>query len=250
MDHVPVIAALAASALRDAAAVLVPVNCAGCGCADRALCPRCLAGLGVRPHTVWLRPPARAGEVGDALAVDVSLHYEGVTAQLVGALKEHGRTDALPALVAPMRAALDRADARCERDGPREPPLYATMPSARRAVTRRGYRPVDALTRRAGRPVARRALLRLVRETRDQAGLGVDERRANLRGAMRASGAVAGRDVILVDDVITTGSTILEARRAVVEAGGRVIAAACLASTAKRKVTSRELVGDTWVRPY
>jgi predicted amidophosphoribosyltransferase len=119
------------------------------------------------------------------------------------------------------------------------------MPSAPRAVRRRGYRPVDLLVRRAGHPVDRRAGLVLVRAIADQAGLSAGERRANLSGAMRASERLTGRPVLLVDDVLTTGSTLAEAHRAISERGGRVVGAACLAHTAKRKVTGRELIGDT-----
>ena len=247
MDSTFSLSSSVCSALSDAAAVLAPVSCAGCGRIDRALCPACRAQLVVQPRTVWLHPDEALTRIG-SLAVAVSLSYEGVVARVLGAVKEHGRTDVLPALVPPLRSALRRAEGLC--DGRRGPPLFVTVPSARRATSRRGFRPVDVLTRRSGRAVRRRPVLGLVRETRDQAGLHVGERQANLNGAMRASGAVMGREVVLVDDVLTTGSTVLEARRAVAEGGGRVIAAACLAYTEKREVTGRELVGDTSGRPY
>lgn len=240
--------------LRDAAAVLLPVNCAGCGRIDRALCDACAVQLAARPRTVRLsQEPVPSGALAHpvtcgALDVEVSLGYEGVAARVLSAVKEHDRTDVLGALVPPMRAALRRAAERC--DGGLGPPVFVTVPSARRSTNRRGFRPVDVLARSSGFEVARRPLLRLVRQTSDQAGLDAGERQANLQGAIRASAAVASRDVILVDDVLTTGATLLEVRRAVTVAGGRVIAAACLAHTAKRKVTGRELVGDTGGRPY
>jgi len=228
------------AALDEAAAVLLPVECAGCGRPDHPVCARCAAHVAPLPRTVWLETP-RAPTAHEALPVEVSLDYAGVAARLLGAVKEHGRTDALPALVPAMRSALRRAEARS--DGRRGPPLFVTVPSAGRAVKRRGFRVVDVLTRRSGYEVGctagRRPILGLVRDTDDQAGLRAGERRANLRGAMRASGAVAGREVVLVDDVLTTGVTLLEARRAVAMGGGRVIAAACPAYTAKRKVTGR-----------
>lgn len=55
--------------------------------------------------------------------------------------------------------------------------------------------------------------------TRRQVGLSELERELNVRGAFEASPAVAGREVVLVDDVLTTGATAREAARVLREAG-------------------------------
>lgn len=70
-------------------------------------------------------------------------------------------------------------------------------------------------------PLAR-ALLRRQRDTITQTALTPEERQANLRGAFAAGRAVRGMP-ILVDDVFTTGATLAEAARALLDAGaGRV----------------------------
>lgn len=73
------------------------------------------------------------------------------------------------------------------------------------------------------RPAAKRLGLGLdtgsVRRTRQQNRLSAVERRANLRGAFRVTGDVKGLDIVLVDDVITTGGTANELARVLKRAG-------------------------------
>ena len=69
----------------------------------------------------------------------------------------------------------------------------------------------------------------------DQAGLGVAARRANAQGALEARTRLVGRRFLLVDDVLTTGATLAETRRAVLAAGGSVEALAVLAETPLRR---------------
>jgi ComF family protein len=78
----------------------------------------------------------------------------------------------------------------------------------------------------AGRPVAALALRR-IRPTAQQVGLSSSERDRNVRGAFRvpltAKAMVAGRRVLLVDDVLTTGATVNAATRALLRAGAAAV---------------------------
>jgi predicted amidophosphoribosyltransferase len=91
----------------------------------------------------------------------------------------------------------------------------------------RGYNQSERLARalgaRLGLPV-RADLLRRGRETSTQTALTPDARRANVAGAFVAGGPVTGR-VVLVDDVFTTGATLLAAAAALAAAGAESVEA-------------------------
>jgi len=76
-------------------------------------------------------------------------------------------------------------------------------------------------------------VLRRKRSTRSQTGLSAGERRVNLEGAFKAEGDVRGMHVLLVDDVVTTGSTMAAASGALLEAGAARISLASVALALK-----------------
>lgn len=72
--------------------------------------------------------------------------------------------------------------------------------------------------------------LRRVRETRSQVGLSAAERRLNVQNAFQAQAAlVAGQTVLVMDDVATTGSTLVACATALLEAGARQVYALTVA---------------------
>ncbi|MGT2425197.1 ComF family protein [Amnibacterium kyonggiense] len=198
--------------------LVLPVDCAGCGTAGPALCPECR----------WrLRPDPSVRRI-DGLPVVSALPYAGVVQPVVVAFKNEGRTGLAPPLAAALRAAVSAAVGTVDGDGL----LLVPMARTRRSAVERGYDPVRLLLRRAGLP--RTDALRLVRRPRDQLRLGREERFANLRDGMAARVPLAGRRVLLVDDVVTTGATLTEAARCARAAGAEVVGAATVASTPLR----------------
>lgn len=88
-----------------------------------------------------------------------------------------------------------------------------------------------ALSRRFSRPIVR--LLRRTRSTVPQVGLDERTRRANLRRAFGVDDPVAarGRRILLVDDVVTTGTTVEACARALLSAGAKSADVVALART-------------------
>jgi predicted amidophosphoribosyltransferase len=139
---------------------------------------------------------------------------------LVHAFKYGGRRDVLLPL-GRRRAESARLGslARAERDA-----LVVHVPGRAGAVRRRGYDQAEDLARgfaRAlGRPHAERALRRRRQPEDAQAGRSVRRRRRMVRASFRAdAGLLAGRPVLLVDDVLSTGATADAAARALRLAG-------------------------------
>jgi len=83
-------------------------------------------------------------------------------------------------------------------------------------------------------------LLVPARSVADQSGLSTAERTANLHGALRATTAVRG-PVLVVDDVVTTGATLVEAARALTAVGHQVAGAAVVAATSRRSGSPRRV---------
>ena len=213
-------------ALLDALALVSPVECAGCGALDRALCVPCLAAL--TPRVAEHRLP-------DGTPVWAALEYNGEVRRAILSFKENDRTDVATALARPLAAALDSALSRAASASRLE---LASPPPSRASLARRGYDPVTLLLRRAGQRASR--VLVPARAGGAQKLLGVEARAVNRAGSMRAKSSLAGRAFLLVDDVLTSGATLGEAARAIRAAGGEVRAAAVLAFTPKLYGTAPE----------
>lgn len=111
--------------------------------------------------------------------------------------------------------------------------LVVPVPLSVRRQAQRGYNPVDLLAgplaERLALPLAQ-ALLRQ-RDTRPQMDLQVEQRWANVHGAFVGQPAIAGRRVLLVDDIVTTGATAHAAARALRAAGATSVYVLALART-------------------
>ncbi len=215
--------------------LLYPPRCAACGepapCGDAPFCAACAEAVDpVPPGCVrcgmpgpdpicgacFAAPPAFAGVQAGGL-------YGGPLADAIHALKYGGR----PAVARPLGRWL--AARVILPPGARVVPV----PLARRRRVARGYDQAwllaAHLARAAGRSRLPGALARR-RETPPQVGRSRAERARNVAGAFAADPRrVAGLDLVLVDDVVTTGATADAAAGALRRAGARSVTVVALA---------------------
>ena len=144
-------------------------------------------------------------------------------------LKFHARTQLARPLALALARALDSADG----DGRAVGAVHGLVPIplSPARLAERGYNQslllARQLSRALGIPVDSPLLQRPL-DTAHQPGLSREQRTANLRGAFwvdsRLRSRLAGRDLALVDDVLTTGATTAEAARELLRAGARSVA--------------------------
>jgi ComF family protein len=152
--------------------------------------------------------------------------------------------DSLAGLLAPVVQALA---AKCEGGA-----LLVPVPLYKNKQRQREFNQSELIARaalkrlpeeiRAGLELADSVLVRQ-RDTRSQTGLTRHQRRENMRGAFVVSDAskIVGRDVILVDDVLTTGTTAAECARVLRRAGAKRVYVATVARVMKGEQVSVEL---------
>ncbi|EST22311.1 hypothetical protein N566_26695 [Streptomycetaceae bacterium MP113-05] len=241
--------------------LVLPGGCAGCGAlrASRRLCDHCRQRLR-RPRARRVRPSSAPEGLP---AVHAALSYADEARSVLLAHKERG---ALP-LAEPLGFALAggvRAAVAAGGRGPAGSLLLVPVPSARRSVAARGHDPVRRIAlaaatvlRRDGVAARMAPVLRQRRIVADQTALTADGRAVNLRGALETapgSGLLLSPDgpsaveIVVVDDLITTGASLAEASRAVAELTGRPPLAAVVAAPARscrrRPVVARD-TGDS-----
>ncbi len=203
--------------------------CAGCAAElpeNRECCAQCAVPfattmpVGARCASCQGRPPP----------FDLSLsafRYEGAVRSLIAGAKFRGRLN------------LTRLLGRCLADRIRElsvprPQVLIPVPLHASRLRTRGYNQASEIARVVGRaldlPMESACCVR-IQPTPPQAGLDEQARRRNIRGAFLVQDPLPWRHVAILDDVVTTGSTVAELSRLLRRAGASQIQVWAVART-------------------
>jgi predicted amidophosphoribosyltransferase len=206
--------------------LVLPLECGGCGAPSTRWCDACAQTIASRADEPVLVTP----RLDPGVPVFALGRYAGPRRQAILAVKERGRAD----LVGPLGDALRTGLSRLLTWGVLAAPLVVVpAPTRFTAARRRGGDPVARMARAAAVPgVTVVDALRMRALTKDSVGLSAAARQRNVTGRIRLRGSTPGRaedEVLLVDDVVTTGATATEGVRVLQTAGASVVAVLVIA---------------------
>lgn len=211
--------------------LLFPPKCPGC---ERYVeqrghwCDECLDRV-LRPHLLPLELEMAETFQGGIWALGI---YEKELRDMLRSLKYQQRQSVLPGLHSLVAAGLHMMDEKGA--GLQKDVLAVPVPLHKAKLAKRGFNQSQVIFEK---PLARQGLsmadcLLRIRPTKPQYGLSAAERRQNLHEVFQlAKGAsVEGRQVLLVDDIMTTGATLMECAKVLREAGAAHITGLVIAS--------------------
>ncbi|MCI9609540.1 MAG: ComF family protein [Oscillibacter sp.] len=191
--------------------LLFPPKCPFCQKVQDApgMCPECEASL------PWTDEAHSLRTLEGGLLCAAPLWYEGPVREAVRRFKFHGGVCAAgPLGECIAQAAAERLSGRFD--------AVTWVPVSAKRLRKRGYDQSRLLAERACRlwDVEPEALLRKVRDNPAQSSLErAEDRWKNTQGVYEAAGSPAGKRILLIDDVCSTGSTLVSAAKALLEAG-------------------------------
>lgn len=245
---VPHLRRMLARTVRDLGDLLFPISCVGCQRPGEQWCIWCRRISRHPVITTWAEyggasepvstsrlslgaPPLSSGQAFEALALQrrrlaiaSAAPYIGSVRRALIAYKEGGRVP----LARPLGALLSAAVEEIRRTSPPNPISLVPAPSTRASTRARGFDHVALLGRQVGL-----SIVTPLRSTprQDQTTLSRQGRKENVRGRIHCATDLRGQQVILIDDLVTTGATLAESALVLEQANADVLGAAVCART-------------------
>jgi predicted amidophosphoribosyltransferase len=208
--------------------LVLPLECGGCAAPSTRWCEACAKELSMSPDA----PRVVSPRIDPGVPVFALGRYAGARRQAIVAMKDRGRID----LSAPLAGVLALGVHRLLVWGLLDVPLtIVPAPTRGWAARRRGGDPVTRIATLATAAHPHITVVRALRIkalARDSAGLGSAARERNIAGRVLLTSrrVPAGSEVLLVDDIVTTGVTARESVRVLQTAGARVSGVLALAA--------------------
>jgi predicted amidophosphoribosyltransferase len=205
--------------------LVLPLECGGCGAPSTRWCAACARQLAVKADEPHLISP----RVDPGVPVLSLGSYAGARREAIVAVKEHGRADLIAPLAIALRSGIDRLVAWGVIDTPL---TVVPAPTRRSAARRRGGDPVTRMARAATTGLGGVHVIQALRMramVRDSVGLSGADRQRNIAGRVKLTKPLVG-EVLVVDDIVTTGATASESVRVLHVAGVHVVGVLALAN--------------------
>lgn len=205
--------------------LLLPSSCVLCGSSGSNICVACSFALGLKSRSV-----SRIGISGYACC-----EYIDSMAKIIHEFKESKQTSLVKLMASEMLSSISNYEL--------QNTVLIPVPSKKESFAQRGFEPANLIANYLARLIAKEhkiivpvhKVLSYRIQVADQATLSGKDRRTNLLGSMVASNFIrhdsGARKAILIDDIVTTGASLTEAKRCLEEVGVEVIGFLVFAET-------------------
>ena len=193
-------------------AVLFPQKCLGCKKENEILCPNCLLKIS-RPDTPYLN------------GVHIAANYQDlVLKKALWLLKYRGAKQ----LAKPLAELIKE---RVWKKMETKDWLVIPIPLSKNKMRRRGYNQAELIAKELSDNICADVLLKKFHTKSQVEVKDKEERLANIIGSFEAknSETITGKKIILIDDVLTTGATMREAKKILLSAGAKKVAGVVVA---------------------
>lgn len=208
--------------------LLIPQRCFGCGrLSEGSVCPGCLSIIGfVKNHCLFCGKPTTdvVDRCRDCSKTNFKFdkarclfEFKGVAENIIKGLKYEGGRFIPREIIYRYQGSIEKDLIECD--------LMTFIPSAVSKFIKRGYNPAEEIARSLV-PVSNKKVISTLiysHPVSDQTKLNKNERKRNLRDAFKVIKEVKGKNILLVDDVFTTGTTVNQAAVALKKAGAKKV---------------------------